>query len=107
VVAVAAARAAGLFGCSESYANHPFHPTIAYGMVGQDVHEIQCRINRWQTNSPWACCGGDGIYGSVTRDRIVAIQTWCRAATGRRDIAMDGIVGPVTWGLLHAKSCYG
>ena len=48
----------------------------------------------------------DCIFGGATDRAIRIIQRFCRQASGRRDIAVDGIVGAVTWRILDAGSCY-
>jgi peptidoglycan hydrolase-like protein with peptidoglycan-binding domain len=70
------------------------------------VLEVQCRIGIWAEGHSQGCCGYDGIFGSRTYQRVLDVQRWCRAYTGRTDIAIDGIVGPVTWRMLHAYSCW-
>jgi hypothetical protein len=82
--------------------NHPSHPTIRYGSQGWDVIEAQCRLREF------AGCqiAVDGVFGSYTRQCVVNVQAWCKVATGRTDIAVDGIIGPVTWRMVHAYSCW-
>lgn len=82
--------------------NHPSHPTIRYGSQGWDVIEAQCRLREF------AGCqiAVDGVFGSNTRQCVINVQSWCRVATGRNDIAVDGIIGPVTWRMVHAYSCW-
>jgi peptidoglycan hydrolase-like protein with peptidoglycan-binding domain len=82
--------------------NHPNHPTIGQGNQGWDVIEAQCRMREWAG----CAIAVDGIFGPRTRDCVVAIQAWCRVATGRTSITVDGVIGPVTWRLIHAESCW-
>ncbi len=102
----AAALEATLISCSHTNGSHPGHPTVRTGSQGYDVLELQCRLGIWLEGQSRGCCGYDGVFGSRTRQRVVDIQSWCRAATGRTDIAVDGIVGGVTWRMVHAYSCW-
>jgi hypothetical protein len=94
------------FTCAHISGNHPNHPVVGFGSQGPDVLEVQCRVGIWAEGHSRGCCGYDGSFGSGTRRKVMDIQAWCRAWTGRTEIAVDGVVGPVTWRMLHAFSCW-
>jgi hypothetical protein len=101
-----AAFEAALISCSLTNGVHPNHPTLGAGSRGYDVLELQCRLGIWTEDQSRGCCGYDAAFGSRTRQKVIDVQRWCRSATGRTDIAVDGVVGPITWRMVHAYSCW-
>ncbi|MFF5081547.1 peptidoglycan-binding protein [Actinoplanes sp. NPDC000266] len=67
----------------------PFPGTLKRGSRGAAVRTLQARLNQ----RGQAHLGVDGEFGPATEDRVKAFQ---RSAK----IAVDGVVGPVTWKLL-------
>jgi len=66
------------------------HRTIRIGSSGPDVEEAQAKLNSQGTGAPLAV---DGIFGPLTRSAVVEFQ-------GANDLVPDGIIGPLTWGVL-------
>lgn len=67
----------------------PSLPTLRSGSKGPYVYFLQARLKDFGFDPGPV----DGIFGTRTRDAVMSFQ---RAA----GIAADGIVGPVTWGVL-------
>ena len=72
-------------------------PMLRRGSRGSAVHDLQRRLNRWiaRSGARLSPLAVDGIFGSRT-DRAV------RALQRAQRIAVDGVVGPITWGRLSA-----
>ncbi len=68
---------------------------LTYGAVGQAVQRLQSALNR-HNPSQLARLGVDGHYGPLTLARVKEFQ-------GQKQLAVDGIVGPNTWGRLLAR----
>jgi hypothetical protein len=62
------------------------------GSVGDDVTELQALLNA-ETPTSLAPLAEDGIFGPLTRARVVEFQ-W------QNGLTPDGIVGPLTWAQL-------
>jgi hypothetical protein len=69
----------------------PF-PTLAFGSIGKSVTLLQQALNVGASQQPKL--NPDGQFGSKTRNRVMEFQ-------GQKNIASDGVVGPVTWGQLE------
>jgi len=67
----------------------PSLPTLRYGSTGPYVYFLQARLKDYGFDPGPV----DGVFGPRTRDAVMSFQ---RAAR----ITADGIVGPVTWGVL-------
>ncbi|MCL2350996.1 MAG: peptidoglycan-binding protein, partial [Firmicutes bacterium] len=67
----------------------PVRPTLRFGDRGEAVRELQTLLaSRGFSPGP-----ADGIFGSMTQNAVMAFQR-------DRGLAVDGIVGPITWGAL-------
>lgn len=76
-------------------------PQLAYGSTGIAVQQAQCELDS-VINGPTSITI-DGIFGSQT-------QQWTRTFQKCARLAVDGIIGPQTWGAMdywsnHAKYC--
>jgi peptidoglycan hydrolase-like protein with peptidoglycan-binding domain len=69
---------------------HPLPPTVKYGDSNDIVKQLQAALN-FKGASP--ALKADGIFGPLTLAAVKAFQK----ANG---LAVDGIVGPITWGKL-------
>ena len=65
--------------------------TLRKGMVGDDVKELQSKLNELGH----ICGTADGKFGSRTRYAVKAFQR-------RHRLKADGIVGPNTWEVLDS-----
>jgi peptidoglycan hydrolase-like protein with peptidoglycan-binding domain len=73
--------------------------TVRYGSVGSAVKAVQDQANfRGGRGEGPPVLDVDGIFGSKTRGWVMAFQGV--AAQDFQGVAVDGIVGPVTWQLL-------
>jgi hypothetical protein len=70
-------------------------PTLRAGSKGPAVSDLQTRLNRWLQGRGMALLTVDGDFGPRTHAAVLAFQ---RA----NDLAVDGVVGPMTWGQLLA-----
>ena len=61
-------------------------PTLQSGSTGEAVRELQIALQQ-TGNDPGPI---DGVFGSQTEAAVKALQA-------ERGIAVDGIVGPITW----------
>lgn len=68
-------------------------PTLRFGSRGEHVSILQEALNFWPRPRPQTLAT-DGIFGPKTHAGVKKFQT-------ARQVAADGIVGPVTWGLLE------
>ena len=68
------------------------HPVLELGANGEAVKELQQKLNAAQTGAPLIV---DGKFGPQTRAAVVQFQKTF-------GLAIDGIVGPATWGALDA-----
>ena len=68
------------------------HATLRKGSRGPAVVELQGRLNERGAEPQLKA---DGIFGSLTREAVVAYQSG-------HDLKPDGIVGPLTWSSLTA-----
>ncbi len=68
------------------------------GSRGQQVRELQRVLNEWYRGMP--ALAKDGIYGPETEARVRYLQE-------RAGIAVDGIAGPVTLGVLNMSAVGG
>ena len=66
-------------------------PMLRKGSRGEAVRELQSRL--MERGYDLGVCGADGIFGKKTLAAVKAFQRDC-------GIQMDGIAGPVTWGML-------
>jgi hypothetical protein len=66
-------------------------PTLEEGSRGEPVRALQVALNRWYPRLP--PLSQDGVYGPMTRDRVIYFQV-------RAGLATDGVVGPRTWSAL-------
>ncbi|TCO64397.1 peptidoglycan-binding domain-containing protein [Actinocrispum wychmicini] len=66
-------------------------PTIRRGSIGDAVRELQRILNAWYPSLPPLVVDGD--FGPKTDERVRYMQQ-------RAGLAVDGIVGPQTWGRL-------
>jgi hypothetical protein len=69
--------------------------TLSIGMQGADVRDLQERLNALLPQQP--LLDADGMFGPKTLARVKAFQS----ANG---LEADGIVGPLTWGVLNRKA---
>ena len=67
----------------------PIPPTISEGSQGEVVEWVQYLLVRFALSDYQI----DGIFGSVTLAAVEQYQTF-------KHLAVDGIVGPITWGAL-------
>jgi len=73
--------------------------TVRYGSVGSAVRAVQDQANdRGGRGEGPPVLDVDGIFGSKTRSCVMGFQG--AAAQDFQGVAVDGIVGPVTWQLL-------
>ncbi|MEU6656988.1 peptidoglycan-binding protein [Streptomyces sp. NPDC046900] len=63
---------------------------VQEGMVGPEVAETQCLLLR----AGYDPGGIDGVYGDLTQRAVRRLQT-------KDHLAVDGVVGPHTWGALR------
>ncbi len=65
---------------------------LAYGSIGNDVREIQLRLNRIADDYPSIpkIYPPDGVFGTTTEDAVKAFQRIF-------NLTQDGIVGKATW----------
>ncbi|MEV7523582.1 peptidoglycan-binding domain-containing protein [Streptomyces sp. NPDC091371] len=78
---------------SLAYCNYYFgSTTVRRGSRGDAVAEVQCIINYWYGHR---VLEEDGIFGQYT-------ESWVKDFQRYNGIAIDGIVGPVTWSYLRA-----
>ena len=68
----------------------PSHGQLARGTRGAPVEDLQTRLNTDGAQPPLAV---DGIFGPLTQGAVREFQ-------GRHGLAVDGIVGLRTWGIL-------
>jgi hypothetical protein len=68
---------------------------LRLGCTGDDVRELQSMLNG-QPPTQLAPLAVDGIFGPLTRGRVVEYQR-------NNQLAPDAIVGPLTWGMLKSK----
>ena len=100
------------------YSNH-LHATITYGAPGNFQGGTALERIAWVLtavsvghaqfllrNRFGQQIGIDCIWGLQTDIAVKNVQGFCKAATGRHDIALDGIIGPVTWKILDTGNCY-
>lgn len=69
---------------------HDDRPMLHQGSTGPYVVQLQSDLNQVGAQPPLAM---DGIFGPLTRKQVVTFQTV-------RELLIDGIVGPQTWGAL-------
>ena len=70
------------------------HPQIKWGSKGPAVEELQEKLNNAGADPALVV---DGIFGPKTHSAVVSFQ-------GDFGLATDGIVGPITWGMLDSVS---
>lgn len=75
-------------GCPEAQR----HPEISRGTTGTAVKHAQCLLRE---GAGYINVKVDGIFGNIT-------ETATKDAQGRCGEKIDGIIGPDTWGCLHA-----
>lgn len=68
------------------------YPTLGFGSIGKTVTLLQQALNVGPSQQPKL--NPDGQFGSKTRNRVMEFQS-------QKNIASDGVVGPVTWGQLE------
>ena len=68
--------------------------TLSFGSRGQDVQQLQTGLNQSPPSS-LSPLTADGIFGAKTLARVKEFQA-------SRSLAVDGIVGPQTWGALQS-----
>ncbi|SOD64032.1 Putative peptidoglycan binding domain-containing protein [Streptomyces zhaozhouensis] len=67
------------------------HPLLAYGSAGPEVAHAQCLLRTVHGIG----IDVDGIFGPKTEAAVFHVQKKC-------DIGVDGIVGTITWKVLHS-----
>ncbi len=67
-------------------------PTLRIGSMGDSVGLLQQALNLAPSSQPRL--DSDSQFGSKTHNRVMEFQ-------GQRQVARDGVVGPVTWGQLE------
>lgn len=84
---------------SDSASSTPAQNTDTPMLNKNDRGEAVTKLQRLLIAAGYSCgyCGADGIYGD---DTYVAVCAFQKAA----GLTADGIVGPLTWGKLSAKS---
>jgi soluble lytic murein transglycosylase-like protein len=70
-------------------------------MRGTDVRAVQARLIERDPEFARLVGAADGLYGPATERAVLAFQ---RRYRGRYGLAVDGIVGPMTWGALFAST---
>jgi peptidoglycan hydrolase-like protein with peptidoglycan-binding domain len=91
--AVATASPAAESGVLSHCAEISSHPNISRGASGRVVVHAQCLLVRhWGQNIVI-----DGVFGGATQQAVFNVQRWC-------GLAIDGVVGPNTWRVLHKHS---
>lgn len=70
-------------------------PTLSFGSTGGDVAILQAALNSMPT-SRLKPLKVDGIFGARTLERVREFQS-------NAGLRADGIVGPLTWGMLEAR----
>ena len=95
LAAAPSASAAEGYGCT--YTNS--QPTLSNPSSGTAVYQVQCELNRALSNS-YATLNVDGSFGSLTQAKVRAFQT-CIHYNYDSSVAIDGVVGPVTWNDLN------
>jgi hypothetical protein len=76
----------------------PAFPTLKLGDTGAVVRTLQTKLNAWgnsweRTNATLRVIDGD--FGPLTEAAVKSFQ-------GAKHLAMDGVVGPLTWAQLNA-----
>jgi hypothetical protein len=70
-------------------------------MRGNDVRAVQARLIERDPEVARLVGAADGLYGPATERAVLAFQ---RRYRDRYGLAVDGVVGPMTWGALFAPS---
>ncbi|PZT71340.1 peptidoglycan-binding protein [Streptomyces sp. SW4] len=92
----ATAATAAAYKCDRTY--YTGTALTSYGDSGNRVIEAQCRLvfyKRLQAGDV------DGRFGPKTRAAVIAFQQGLRSGACGGNVAVDGIVGPVTWYFLR------
>jgi peptidoglycan hydrolase-like protein with peptidoglycan-binding domain len=85
-----------VYGCNYTSST----PQIAEGSSGSAVKEAQCLLEYWgKSVGP---DGVDGQFGPDTKAAVESFQSELHSACG---LAVDGIVGPMTWHALENPGC--
>jgi hypothetical protein len=74
--------------------------TLPY-MRGADVRAVQARLIERDAELSRIVATADGMFGPATQRAVSAFQ---RRFRDRYGLAVDGVVGPLTWGALFAPS---
>lgn len=70
-------------------------------MRGADVRAVQARLIERDAGLSRLVATADGLFGPATERAVIAFQ---RRFRDRYGLAVDGVVGPLTWGALFAPS---
>lgn len=70
-------------------------------MRGSDVRAVQARLIERDPEFARLLGTADGLFGPATEAAVIAFQ---RRFRDRYGLAVDGVVGPLTWGALFAPS---
>lgn len=68
-------------------------PLLRYTSRGNDVRDLQLMLREVGFELE-----ADGIFGPITRECVKSFQA-------KNNLAVDGLVGPLTWGKLEAMVC--
>ncbi|WP_161988450.1 peptidoglycan-binding protein [Elioraea sp. Yellowstone] len=74
--------------------------TLPY-MRGLDVRAVQARLIERDADLARLVATADGLFGPATERAVIAFQ---RRFRDRYGLAVDGVVGPATWGALFAPT---
>jgi peptidoglycan hydrolase-like protein with peptidoglycan-binding domain len=98
-VATAVPASATTYTCGNQGSHYTGTAITSYGDTGNRVIEVQCLLKAGGYLSAGQV---DGIFGSQTQTAVRSFQSayhrWCDSG-----LAVDGIVGPYTWGALRSN----